>query len=207
MAGTNAPIMGNDASQDRLSEEAAGLTAAYVPDPLAIAGSIAETLKRHECTGSAIAVTSGTLLLARILLPAGVPITSIAVASGTTALATGTHQWFGLYDKNLNQLAVTSDDTSNAWSASTIKKLPIAATAAGAASVYVTPYSGLYYVGVLVAATTPPSLVGMGFSGTMGSTAPTIVGSSDTGQAAPPAFPHQAAAPSNTGNLFYAYVS
>ncbi len=99
-------------------------------------------------------LVSGSVCAMAVYIPSGVTVHSISFLSGTTALATGTHQVFGLYDNNLNLLATTTDDTSTAWAAQSIKTLTLTP------SDFTTTYDGLYYVAILVAATTVPSLTG-----------------------------------------------
>lgn len=201
-------------------------------------GAIAETFSRLQpCTNTG-ALTSGRENLTAVFLQAGRRVTAAQVLSATTALVTGTHQWFSLRDSSRNLLAVTSNDVATAWSANSLKRLDFSRTvtdaaietgtailssataaftqsdvgarvvvmAAGAASAplgssaspvtiasvesatactlsanagttvasggtaYIgTPYqvttSGLYYLGIMVAASTVPSVAGTGDSG------------------------------------------
>ena len=117
-------------------------------------GCLAATFDRGSTTItlSAGAATSGTLRLYRIYLPAGLSITNISFWSGATALATGTNQWFGLFDSSRAVLAKTADDTSTAWGTKTKKTLAITG------GPYVTTTTGWYYVGILIAAATVPTI-------------------------------------------------
>jgi hypothetical protein len=125
------------------------------------AGTIAESFPRATtaATSSACPTATGVMYMTAVYIPAGVTITSISFMNGGTALATGTHQIFGLYDDNSGTssgtpralLRGTSDDTSTAWAGTTAKTLNLTST-------YTTTRSGFYYVGVLIAATTIPTL-------------------------------------------------
>jgi hypothetical protein len=105
-------------------------------------------------------LTSGQLIGVNVQLPKGLTITSISFTSATTALVTGTNQWFGLADSTGAILRLTGDDTSTAWAANTKKTLNLSST-------FTTTYAGLHYVLIMVAASTVPTLstVGSGFAG------------------------------------------
>jgi hypothetical protein len=121
-------------------------------------GVLASTFDRGVCTETNAALLStGRLTLVRIGLPKGLTVNSIKFYSATTALSVGTNQWFALYSSALAKLAVTADDTSTAWAANAGKSLVISGG-------FVTTYSGLYYLGIMVKATTVPTL-GAGGSG------------------------------------------
>lgn len=128
-------------------------------------------------------LSSGRLGLVLIALPAGLLITSISFLSGSTALNTGTHQIFGLYDDNAGHetgtaralLRATTDNTSTAWAGLTVRTLNLTST-------YTTVVEGLFYVAIMVAATTPPSLMGSGGQTSAGlSVAPVYAGAANTG--------------------------
>jgi len=170
---------------------------------------IAESFPRTLIPGNAGAsgfYASQTLLLTLIALPAGLTVTSIAFASGTTPLNTGTHQIFGLFDDNTGHetgtpralLRGTSDDTSTAWAATTVKTLNLT-------SPYTTVNEGLFYVGILVAATTPPSLLATtGVTTAVTGLAPILCGSSSTGVTA---LPNPAAAMTAAQSTAWCYLS
>lgn len=102
------------------------------------------------------ALSTGRLTVVRILLPKGLSITTITFWSMTTALSVGVNQWFALFDLNKGKLAVTADDTSTAWAANSSKALAVAA------GPFVTTYAGIHYLGIMVKATTVPSMAGAG---------------------------------------------
>jgi hypothetical protein len=119
-----------------------------------ITGSLAETFDRNFCTETNVALlVSGRLSVQAIWLTAGQVINNIAFHSATTALATGTNQLFGIYDLNRQLLATTVNDTSTAWAANTLKSLALTAS-------YTVGYTGLYYLAIMVAATTVPTIKG-----------------------------------------------
>lgn len=121
---------------------------------LGISGTIAETIPRellNEVNTSAL--TSGTLRFQAIYLQAGQVVTNISIYSATTAAATPTNGFFALYDSNRNLLANCANFTTEAWAANTVKTKALTTP-------YKVPTSGLYYVGIMIAATTVPTLIG-----------------------------------------------
>ena len=103
-------------------------------------------------------------------------------------------------------LAQTADQLTAAWGTFTAKTLNIAADANGAAANYTTTYSGLHYLGIMVAATTVPTLTG-GTPGTaVPGLAPVLYGNADTGLTTPPAFPLTATSITAVNGAPYAYV-
>ncbi|MEV5911055.1 right-handed parallel beta-helix repeat-containing protein [Streptomyces chartreusis] len=166
-----------------------------------------ETTSRLRC-GTDSQPTSGWLYLTPIWLPKGKTITTIGFISGNTAAAGITNHWFTVHDANRVALARTADAGSAAWAGSTTKELAIAQSTAGAASSYTTTYAGLHYLGVMVAATTPPSLVAEGRL-LAGATASPGLGATNSGQTTPPtvtAGAFTAAAFSGSAPLPYGYV-
>ena len=143
---------------------------------LAPSGAISETIPRHMFEiASRTSLNSGQLRLVGIYLPKDVTITSISFVSGDTAVASGTNWWFALYDSSRNLLRQTSDDTTAAWAAYTVKTLNLSST-------YTTTAAGFYYVGIMVAATTVPTLLAATFAAKgFVALAPIINGSSTTG--------------------------
>jgi hypothetical protein len=121
-------------------------------------GVIAESFPRFGAPvtnlGTTV-LTSGQQLFAAVPVVTGQVISQITFWSGTTALATGSNQWFSLYDASRNLLRVTSDDTSTAWATNAEKTLTLATS-------YTVTVDGFLYAGVMVNATTVPSLLGVG---------------------------------------------
>jgi hypothetical protein len=172
------------------------------PGYLAPAGAVAESFPRG-CGANfqaLSALASGTLRLVSIPLLAGMPITSIGVTSVGAAVSP-TNQWFGLFDSSRAALRLTADDLTAAWGGNTTKTLALSTP-------YAVTASGLYYVGIMVAAATPPTLAGSSSgNGAVPNRAPTLGGStSDTGLTGPPALPFTAGAITGSGLLPYVSV-
>jgi Tfp pilus assembly protein PilX len=71
-----------------------------------------------------------------------------------------------LFDLNLAKLCTSSDDTNVAWGTHTAKRLPVSFDSAGGAiTEFKTTYSGVYYAGLGIAASTMPTISGMAGSG------------------------------------------
>lgn len=162
--------------------------------------------RQQQSTVTPTTMVSGTLWLTAIEIPSDTNLNGIAFVTGDTAVAAGTHQIFGLYDNDIGsssgtpyaRLAQTSDDTSAAWAINTIKQLSFSAA-------YTTLTSGLYYLGLLVTAGTPPNIVAnSAMSPTLAALTPTLAGNSSTGQTA---LPNPCIAPTtNFGSMLYGYV-
>lgn len=144
---------------------------------MGVSGTISESIPRFLCNEVNLsALVSGTLLLVGIYLRAGQKITNILVSSATTAANTPTNQIFGLYDYQRNLLAQTINYTTEAWASNTLKTRPLVTP-------YVVQNTGFHYIGILVTATTVPSLKGnTGKSGnSLASIAPVLHGFSTGG--------------------------
>lgn len=169
---------------------------------------------RYETTsrlrlGTSSTPTSGTLYLIPIWLPKGLVVSSLSFVSGGTAGATLTNQWFMLLNSSRVAVARTADNTTTAWAANAVKTLNIAQTTAGSASTYTTTYAGLYYLGLMIAATTVPTIVGEGSLPAAVCNVSPAFGASNTGQTTPPTVTSgafTAAAPSGSGILAYGYT-
>lgn len=155
-------------------------------DPTVPTGYFYQSTQRGPGVSTATLATqiSGEVSLWAVALVAGQVLTQIEFASGTTALATGTHQWFALYDSGFNALAATIDGTNTAWAASAMKNLTIGWTfSAGtwhANTTFTIPTTGLYYIGVMIAATTVPTLTGGSLAGFLSQLAPPVSASDTT---------------------------
>lgn len=126
------------------------LSAAY-----GIAGTIAESIPRMLCNEANLAaLTSGTLFMQAIYLRAGQRINNLSFHSATTAAGTPTNGFMALFDVNRALLAQTANWTTEAWAANSIKTKALTAT-------YVVPSDGIYYVGLMVTATTVPTMKGL----------------------------------------------
>jgi hypothetical protein len=168
--------------------------------PLRPTGSLSEAYTRLGAVFANLnPLASQRVSMVAIGLPSGLTITSISFMSATTALGTGTHQYFGLYDNNLALLRATNDDTSTAWAANTVKTLNLTST-------FTTTYDGLHYLAILVVATTVPTLAGVAAANvsTTATIAPILAGTSDSGVNS---LQNPAAALTANANEPYCYVA
>jgi hypothetical protein len=118
-------------------------------------GAIAENFLRGLALSSSTLASGRLDLAGGMVLPRGVTVSNITYVSHTTAVGTPTNQWFCLVDTAGNVLAKTVNDTTAAWSASTAKTLALA-------SPY-TPTSDIaVYCGIVVTATTMPTIIAYG---------------------------------------------
>ena len=160
----------------------------------------AETFDRnYVAEANTGALASGTLFMQAIWLTAGQVLNWISFSSASTAAGTPTNQLFGLFDLNRNLLATSVNGTSGAWAANTVKTLQLTAP-------YTVTTTGLYYIGIMVAATTVPSLKGSTalVASQLHGTAPILNGTSSTGLTT--ALPNPAAAISVTTTLVWGSV-
>lgn len=136
--------------------------AEYAPtspaDPWAvygIAGTVAESMPRMLCSEANLAaLTSGTMFMQAIYLRAGQKISNISFHSATTAASSPTNCFFGLYNSSRIKVAETANATTTAWAANTLRTLSLTAP-------FTVTESGIYYVAILVTATTVPTLKGL----------------------------------------------
>ncbi|MEL3944885.1 right-handed parallel beta-helix repeat-containing protein [Streptomyces sp. LNU-CPARS28] len=206
---------GNDLTDTGLDDQSTGAETT----PLDMSGALEELLRpagrfettsRLRCGTSSSAMTSGVLYLVPIWLPKGAVISNLSFITGGTGVGTPTNYWFTLHDRSRVALARTADQTTAAWAANTTKTLAIAQTTAGSASSYTTTYAGLHYLGIMIKATTMPTIVGEG-SMTAGASSAPGFGDTNTAQTTPPtvtagAFT-AAAFGGNTGLLAYGYTT
>lgn len=102
-----------------------------------------------------VALATGVMTSVPIKLYAGDVVTNISVRSGATAAGTPTNYWVALYSSASTPalLAQSADQTSTAWAANTTKTLALA-------TAQTISQSGIYWVGIMVTATTVPTLLG-----------------------------------------------
>lgn len=100
-----------------------------------------------------VALATGVMTTVPIQLRQNDVITSLTAVSGQTAAGTPTAYWFALYSPAGTLIAQTANQGSAAWAANTAKTLPLSAP-------QTIGETGIYFVGIMVAATTPPSLLG-----------------------------------------------
>jgi hypothetical protein len=172
---------------------------------LAPNGALGQTMPRRTATSTTIGPTSGTLYLQAIFIPAGLSIGHISFTTGTTAKTGGTHGWYLLTDSSYIVRAVTADQTDPATIWGTINTSYSIATQAA----YVTTYSGLYYVGVMVAesAGTMPTFTGGSGFGNVNGLSPILVGTAGSAQTTPPSTGTTLSTPSAINLPMYAYVT
>jgi hypothetical protein len=177
------------------------VTTPYLNNKFVLSGSLYETFDRCLCDEvNTAALSTGRLSLQAIYLPAGVTITSISFWSATTAAGTPTNQLFGLFDSSYNLLRSSTNDTTTAWAANSRKTLNLSST-------FTTTYSGVHYVGIMVTATTVPTLKGntAKVGGQLNAGAPTMGGTSNTGLTT--ALPATANAPGTVTTSFWGCVN
>lgn len=166
-----------------------------------LSGALYETFDRNACDEvNTSLLSSGRLSLQAIWLPAGTTISSISFWSATTAAGTPTNQLFGLYDSSLNLLRSSTNDTTTAWAANSRKTLSLTST-------FTTTYSGIHYLGLMVTATTVPTIKGntARTGGQLQAGAPSMGGTSTSGLTT--SLPATAAAPATVTTSFWGCVS
>jgi hypothetical protein len=171
---------------------------------------------RYETTsrlrlGTSSTPTSGTLYLVPIWLPKGLVVSNLTFVSGGTGVTTPTNWWFTLHNSSRVALARTADQTTTAWAANTIMTKAVAQTTGGSASSYTTTYAGLYYLGVMIKATTVCTLVSEGSMPDVVASVSPGFGGTDTALSTPPTVTGGAftagAFGAGSGILAYGYVS
>lgn len=144
---------------------AANITAAVakafpLSDP-SVPGLGFQNYPRVAATTSQAVLVSQRLTLVGMTLPAGLTITGITFYNAVTAISGATNQLFGIFDNDAGSMAGgaarallrgTVDGTSAAWASHATKTLNLTST-------YVTPSAGRYYIGILINATTVPTLL------------------------------------------------
>lgn len=146
-----------------------------------------------------LALTSGTVQATAIWLPTTATIKTLYVATGATAGATMTHWWLALLDPTGQVRAVTADQIAAAMPANTLLSVPTTATLS-------VPYTGLWYLAVMVAATTPPTLQSLTSNNTVNGFGTVLAGTSSAAQTTPPALYASLAVPTAGPSLFYGAV-
>jgi len=174
------------------------------------ATNVGQTIGRPEAGQSVtIAVASGTLYLAAVNVPVNTVVNNLNFVSGTTASVTVTHNWAVLTNSARVPLAISADNTTTDLAASTVQSYAIANVAAGAGTSFTTTYSGLYYMGFVIAASTQPTMCGYtGAAATVDAIPPIVAGASSTGQTTPTALPGAAyTAITGSASTLYGYLT
>lgn len=165
-------------------------------------GVFAETHPRQLCpeTNTVAPTASGTLFMQGIYLYAGQLVSNISISSATTAAGTPTNYFFALYDSARALKAVSANQTTTAWAANTMKTLAMTTP-------YRVPTSGLYYIGIMMTATTIITTKGgpARTGGQLAGQVPILHGTSSTGLTT--AMPDPAAAITVGTVQMYAAVS
>lgn len=127
-----------------------------VRDPWMTTGHLIENFPRVLAATPSVGMTSGTLrVIGGIVLRAGTTYSNIIIAAGTTAGVTMTNQWAALIRaSDRAYLRSSADGTSGAIAANTQKTYALSSS-------YTPPVDTPVYVGLMIAATTPPSLAGI----------------------------------------------
>lgn len=169
-------------------------------------GTFAQTCDRIlGANTSTTAGTSGSLYLSAIYLTAGQLVSNISISSGGTAFTSPTNQFFALYSSLQSApalLAQSANQTTAAWATFTTKTLAMTTP-------YRVPTSGIYYIGVMVTATTmgtftgPPTVSGTSIS----NAAPMLFAVSSTGLTTSLPNPGSSVSAATTTARFYAAVS
>jgi hypothetical protein len=165
-------------------------------------GALGQTMLRNSHMAQQAVLTSGRAHYTLAWLRAGAA-TGITFCSGSTALSVGTNQWAGIYSTARAQLTLSTDKTNTAWAANSLNTFTIS---------YTIPADGLYYIVLMVAAATPPSLIAAG--GSVGNDKvynipPILTGwdATNTGLTNPASAPATAAALTVSTFIPYAYVA
>lgn len=163
-------------------------------------GASAATMERSRPSAN-LSLVSGQMQVTAIPLVKGQVITTITFVTGTTAAGTPTNQWFALYDPSRALVGITADDTTTGWATNSEKTLTLS-----------TPYTvandGVYYVALMIAATTTPTIAGYaGLTSILG-TAPVLSGRDTTnvGLTTPATAPATTTLAASTTQL-YAHVA
>lgn len=139
---------------------------------LAPTGAVAQSFPRNGIlTADIAAIATGQMFMVAIEIKEATQITNISFLSGATAANTPTNWWFALYSSARALLAQTADQTSTAWAANTLKTLALTTAQ------LVQP--GLYYVAIMMKATTPVSLVAFADTSALSGLAPILHGTAD----------------------------
>lgn len=162
----------------------------------------AETIPRWAASTNLAALTTQILAVYAVEIPPRTVVSSATFVSGATALATATNRWFCLMTGSTatpTVLATTADAAATAWAANTVMTTAFTST-------YTTGNTtDWYYMGIMVKATTVPTLVGAPLASVVTSSAfsPTLAGISSTLQTIPPTVGAIMAAVTNTATLSY----
>jgi hypothetical protein len=153
-----------------------GMAWAADPDLVwAPTGAVGQAFKRDGATIiNNATLTTQILFLAGGRIANGVTVTNLSFRSGATAANVPTNWWFGLFDSAGAILGLTADQTTTAWAGQTTKTLALTTP-------FVTTYGGRYFAGLMVKATTVPTIQGAAPAAFGVADAPVPSGTSSTG--------------------------
>ncbi len=160
--------------------------------------AIRASMARSSGFANVAPLSTGRLYMVAVHHAAGEVVTAISFLSATTALSGGTNQWAALFTSARVQLAVSADDTSTAWGASTVKTFTLSAP-------YTITATGLYYYGLNVTASTVPTLAGQSTLAAVTGVAPILSGYADASLTNPASCPATAAAITSLNVIAYAW--
>lgn len=181
------------------------ISAAEEAKILALAGfgfcpGLAETFDRR-LINTTLAPATGVMQMSGIFLPAGLPVTNINFITGATGVTTNTNNWAALYT---GALALMAQSTTDAGSTDYALNTKFTKTLT---AVQIAPYSGLYYIAWMQAATTPALLLACaGPAANIANNDTPIIAATSTGSLTTAA-PNPAGALTGQIASFYAYVS
>lgn len=147
-------------------------------------------------------VTTGKLLCVQAFLQRGQKVTGVAFTSGGTAAGVPTHHWAALYDNVGALIAATTDKTTTAWAANAVTRYTFSAS-------QTITRTGLYYLAIMVAATTMPTLAGAPCRAAISTLPPILCGTDEThtGLAGAGTAPATLAALTPAAGVPYIYVT
>lgn len=124
-------------------------------DPASPDTTLRRSLPRDQAHDATIALaTTGKMTLGKVTMEAGDPATYLSFVSGGTAGATMTSWWLALFDPDGKLVGQTADQVAGAIAANTVFTIALA-TATKAKQ------SGVYRVGLCIAASTVPTVLGL----------------------------------------------
>ncbi len=135
-----------------------------------------ETVPRFGLNVVTVPTASGTVYLTMIVLPKNLLVTNINWIINATAAGTPTHSWSALCNSSFVTLRSTVDATTGAIGSQALYTRALSST-------FTTAYEGVYYLAIMVAATTVPTLYGLAGVGSIPSgIAPRLALTGLTGQ-------------------------
>ena len=165
--------------------------------------AISETFSRINSvtTDSAILASGQLFLIAGGIAPEDRPLTAITLESGATAAVGLANQWFSIVRmSDLAVLAKTVDDGATAWGVNAPKTLLLSAQ-------FTPTVDTPFYFGIVIVATTPPSLRSIQSNVNINDDPPIVAGQSTAGLTNPASLGPNAGALTAVAPIPYAFVS